>query len=282
MSDPIGTEAPAASTEAPAPSGPEITQEPTASEGGGGNPAWDTVRTKLDPISFSKIEEDLKNWDKSAETRISSVNQQLKAYSDLGTPDQLKTYAELARRIDTEPEVIHEALGNFLKDNGRMPETKKELTDAVEGVESENPPEENPELAAIKAGQEKIENFLYQQAQAQQLEAADKELATEIDTLKTAHAELDERDVQNILQRAAFIAQTTNKIPTLEEVAVEYIEKDRNRILSTPRPGDSAPRLVPTTGGTPPVNKEQQFDSGSASREDIQNLIAGLVTRDRK
>lgn len=278
MSDPIGTEAPA---EQPASSGPEITQEPIPSEGGGGNPAWDTVRTKLDPISFSKIEPDLKDWDKSAETRISSVNQQLKAYSDLGTPDQLKTYAELARRIDTEPEVIHEALGKFLQANGRMPETQKELTDAVDEVEGD-PTEENPELAAIRAGQEKIENFLVQQAQAQQLEAADRELATEIDTLKTAHAELDDRDVQNILQRAAFLAQTTNKIPTLEDVAVEYIEKDRNRILSIQRPGDSAPRLVPTTGGTPPVNQQQQFDAGAASREDVQALIAGLVTRDRK
>lgn len=280
MSDPIGTEAPA---EQPESSGPEVdAPEPTAPEGGGGNPAWDTVRTKLDPISFSKIEEDLKNWDKNAETRISSVNQQLRAYSELGTPEQLKQYADLARRIDTEPEKIHEALGNFLRENGRLPETKKELTDAVADAENEDPEApENPELAAIRQGQEEIRDFFLAQQEAQAVEAAEKELATEVDNMKAAHPELDERDIENILQRAAFLIQTTNKNKPLEELAVEYIEKDRNRILNTPRPGDSAPRLVPTTGGTPQP-PSQQFDAGAASREDVQALIAGLVSRDRK
>ena len=278
MSDPIGTEE--VTSPEGTPSGPEVTQQEPAPEGGG-NPAWETVRSKLDPISFSKIEEDLKGWDKSAETRISSVKQQLSAYSELGTPEQLKSYATLAQRIDTEPEVIHQALGDFLRKNGRLPETNKELTDAVDQVEDENAPEENPELAAIKAGQEEIKNFLAQQEEARAVAAAEEELATEITTLQEAHPELDERDVQNVLQRAAFIAQTTNKIPTLEEVAVEYIEKDRNRILSTQRPGDSAPKLVPTGGGAPST-QQQQVSMGKMPREDVQNLIAGLVTKDRK
>lgn len=269
--------------EAVEPTGPAEDQgKETATPEGGVNPHWEPLRSKLDPISFSKIEEDLKNWDKSADTRISSVNQQLRAYSELGTPEQLQSYATLAQRIDSEPEVIHKALGEFLQKTGRMPETQKELQAAVDNVEEEaEKPEENPELAELRAGQEQITQFLQAQAQAQQEAEADAALDTEIKQLKETHPELLDEDIQEVLQRAAFIASSSNKVPKLADVATDYIENVRNRILNTPRPGDSAPRLVPPTGGAPSTNA-QQWDSGKASRDEIQNLIAGLVTRDRK
>jgi hypothetical protein len=128
------------------------TTEQQATGDSGGNPAWDSLRSKLDPVSFHNIQEDLKNFDKNAESRISSLNQQLKQYNELGSPEQLQNYATIAQRLDTEPEVIYNALGEFLKQNGRLPNTEKELQEAVDEEEATNESEVTCRSTACTVG----------------------------------------------------------------------------------------------------------------------------------
>jgi len=186
-------------------SGPVETAE-TAPEvdASGGNPAWESLRTKLDPVSFHAIQDDLKNFDKNAESRISSLNQQLKQYSELGSPEDLQNYASIAQRLDTEPETIYSALGEFLKQNGRMPETEKELQDAVDEEESTEDEEvQDPRLAQLEQQQQQMQQFLEQQEQVRVQQEADSALEQEINSLKQANPEFSEEDVQEILMRAA-------------------------------------------------------------------------------
>jgi len=262
-------------------SGPVDTAE-TAPEvdASGGNPAWESLRTKLDPVSFHAIQDDLKNFDKNAESRISSLNQQLKQYSELGSPEDLQNYASIAQRLDTEPETIYSALGEFLKQNGRMPETEKELQDAVDEEESTEDEEvQDPRLAQLEQQQQQMQQFLEQQEQVRVQQEADSALEQEINSLKQANPEFSEEDVQEILMRAAFQLQSTGKSTKLEDVAKNYVEKTVNRIRAVPRPGDSAPRLLPTSGGMP--QQQENKPLGKMSRDDVQSLIAASISSGR-
>ena len=282
MDETTGTET-EISTEVQDSSGPvgETTEQAPA-EDSGGNPAWDSLRSKLDPVSFHNIQEDLKNFDKNAESRISSLNQQLKQYNELGSPEQLQNYAAIAQRLDTEPEVIYNALGEFLRQNGRLPETAQEMQDAVDEEEATNENDEapvDPRLAQLEQQTQQMQEFLAQQEQIRIQQEADVALGQEIDELKAAHPDFTEDDVREVLMRAAFQLQSSGKAAKLADVAQEYIDKTVNRIRAVPRPGDSAPRLLPTSGGMP--GGQQAKPLGKLSRSDVQSLIASSIEQGR-
>ena len=282
MDETTGTET-ETSTEVVDSSGPvEETTEQQTSGDTGGNPAWDSLRSKLDPVSFHNIQDDLKNFDKNAESRISSLNQQLKQYNELGSPEQLQNYAAIAQRLDTEPEVIYNALGEFLKQNGRLPETQQEMQDAVDEEEATSGNDEapvDPRLAQLEQQTQQMQEFLSQQEQMRIQQEADVVLGQEIDELKQAHPDFTEDDVREVLMRAAFQLQSSGKAAKLSDVAQEYVDKTVNRIRAVPRPGDSAPRLLPTSGGMP--GGQQAKPLGQLSRNDIQSLIASSIEQSR-
>ena len=258
------------------------TTEQQSSGDSGGNPAWDSLRSKLDPVSFHSIQDDLKNFDKNAESRISSLNQQLKEYNELGSPEQLQNYATIAQRLDTEPEIIYNALGEFLKQNGRMPETEAELQDAVDEEEATSENGEapvDPRFAQLEQQQQQMQAFLDQQEQTRIQQEADTALEQEIGELKKAHPDFTEDDVREVLMRAAFQLQSSGKAGKLSDVAQEYVDKTVNRIRAVPRPGDSAPRLLPTSGGVP--GGQQATPLGKLSRSDVQSLIASSLEQGR-
>ena len=282
MDETTGTET-ETSTEVVDSSGPvgETTEQQTSGDTGG-NPAWDSLRSKLDPVSFHNIQDDLKNFDKNAESRISSLNQQLKQYNELGSPEQLQNYAAIAQRLDTEPEVIYNALGEFLKQNGRLPETQQEMQDAVDEEEATSGNDEapvDPRLAQLEQQTQQMQEFLSQQEQMRIQQEADVVLGQEIDELKQAHPDFSEDDVREVLMRAAFQLQSSGKAAKLSDVAQEYVDKTVNRIRAVPRPGDSAPRLLPTSGGMP--GGQQAKPLGKLSRNDIQSLIASSIEQGR-
>jgi len=281
MDEAAGTEV-ETSTEVQEPSGPVETAEPAVdADSSSVNPAWESVRTKLDPVSFHAIEDELKKWDKSAESRISSLNQQLKQYNELGSPEQLQTYASIAQKLDTEPETVYNALGEFLKQNGRLPETEKEMQDAVddqeENDETENPLD--PRIAQLEQQQQQLQEFLAQQEQMKIQQEADQALDQEIQELKQQMPDFTDDDVKEVLMRAAFQLQSGNQNVKLADVAQEYMDKTVNRIRAVPRPGDSAPRLLPTSGGVP--NGQQQTPLGKMSRTDVQDYIAASLQQGR-
>jgi len=282
MDETTGTEVDV-STETIESSGPvEETTEQQTSGDAGGNPAWDSLRSKLDPVSFHSIQEDLKNFDKNAESRISSLNQQLKQYNELGSPEQLQNYASIAQRLDTEPEVIYNALGEFLKQNGRLPNTETELQNAVDEEEATNESDESftdPRLAQLEQQQQMMQEFLAQQETQRIQQEADSALEQEINELKNVHPDFSEDDVREVLMRAAFQLQSSGKAAKLSDVAQEYVDKTVNRIRAVPRPGDSAPRLLPTSGGVPAGQQAKPL--GKLSRDDVQNLIASSIQQGR-
>jgi hypothetical protein len=260
--------------------------EPTASTEAGVNPAWEGISSKLDPISFHAIQDDLKAMDAAAQKRIESQNAQYAPYKqfvDAGaTPEDITAALNIAQQINSNPEAIYQALESFLTDNGRLP-SKKELAQEVKENEAEaqgQQPVEDPRIQQIEAQQQQIAEYFQQQQHAQAVAQADAELQQETTTLQTAHPELSREDLQEIIGRAAFVAQTTGQIPSLEEVYGGWFTGLRNRILTTPRPGDSAPRLLPS-GGAIPSNIPQK-SLGELSRQETQDLVSSILIANKQ
>jgi hypothetical protein len=245
------------------------------SEGTGTNPSWEPIRSALGP-SFQLVEPHLREFDKQAEKRISSLNSQLKEYSSLGSPEEIRSYATLAQRLDTEPEVIYQALGQFLQQNGRLPQTEGEMQEAVDDVEDDD--YTDPRLAELEAQQEQMRQFLEAQEQERIEKEADASLDQELSALRQAHPDFSDDDIREILQRAAFLGMN-GQDPNLENVAQEYIEKVVNRIRNVQRPGDSAPRLIPTAGGVPTGAPPQSL--GQLPKGSVQDLVASYLTQGR-
>ena len=86
-------------------------------------------------------------------------------------------------------------------------------------------------------------------------------------------------DMQEIIRTAAFLSSQSDKVVPLS-VAADQFDALRERILTTPRPGDSAPKLLPTSGGSP--SAQQNKSVGALSRNETQDLIAAFLSQSNK
>lgn len=260
---------------------PEAT--PEQKEAPKGNPAFESIRSQLDPISYSRIEGELKKFDQSAQQRVQASNEALKpwkAFADQGiTPDAVQNALRISHSLDENPAEVYKYLGDFLQQTGRMP-TNAEVKAASDAGEIGNDPENpqtDPRIDELAEQQEQMRQFLANQQQQAVQHEADVALDNEISAFKTAHPDVTAADVQEILGRAAFVAQQNlsagkQEIPSLEEVYTGWFSDLRNRFLSTPRPGDSAPKLLPTSGGMP--SNAPAVGLGQMSRQQVQDFIA--------
>lgn len=259
--------------------------EAPESEAPKGNPAWEEFRSQLDPISFSKIEPILAKQDQSVQQRIQSTNasyEPWKALADQGvTPETVNYALGVMQYVDENPVELFEYLEKFLNDTGRMP-SREEVQDASAAGEigEEEAPQYDPRIDELAQQQEQMREFLeYQQQQAEAHEA-EVALDNEISAFKTAHADVSDADLKEILGRTALIAQQNfaqgkQDIPSLEEVYSGWFTELRTRLLSSPRPGDSAPKLLPTSGGLPSSAPAKGL--GQMSRQDVQDFIASAI-----
>jgi len=189
------------------------------------------------------------------------------------TPEQIQQSLLIANKLNEDPVAIHEALGNFLRENGRLP-NKQELQEQVDEDASDEEGDD-PRLSQLEQQQQQMAQFLQQQQEQQQIAQASAELDQEVEAMKKAHPDFQAEDIQEVMQRAALKAQVTGEVPPLEAMAAEYIGL-RNRILTTPRAADSAPRLLPTGGGVAQATAGQK-SLGQLDKNETQNLVAQML-----
>lgn len=264
----------------------------------GGNPAWASLREELDPLSFSRIEPHLKNWDAGVNQRFEKLNEEFGWAREIAkagrTPDFVQTSLQLADQINTDPLGAYQRIQQYLQQTGQLPPEVQQAV-AEQQAQGQQAPGENPENAeyvdpqfqalqeqqqALQQQQEQMRVFLEEQARADMDRQADSSVDSEIQQLKAAHPEYSEQDIGEIIQRALIIGQKTGAVPTLEEADADY-QALRNRLLSTPRAGASAPQLIPTGGGTSTPSAQGQASLGSLSNEQTQDLIAGLLQQNQ-
>lgn len=236
-----------------------------------GNPAWETYRSKLGDNFFKLIEKDLAEDDRRAQTRISEANAKAKQYEEFGTPDDIRAARQLAQQVGTDPKGVYERLGDWLRQNGQL-EAAAAADAQAEALDDEEDSEDtDPRLAELQQGQQQIQEFLAQQQRQAAIEQTTAEFQTQMKDIRGKNEWMSEDDENEILSRALANAQTSDKDVDLGEAAEQYISL-RTRFLTTPRPGDSAPRLVPSGGGAPA--RSSGFDFNSASKEDRAKYVA--------
>lgn len=263
---------------------PAGTQEQQA--GSGGNPAWAPLKEKLG-LNFGLVENDLKEMDRAAQARIESVNKQyepFKALVDQGyTLTDIQRSLQIAQEIEADPLAFNTKYQEYLRVTGRMPETPgevlqaEELADDAENGETPTDLSNDPALQQLRQEQANMRAWVEQQQREQLVSQESIKLDAETVAFKAAHPELAEEDVKDIIRQAAAIAVTTGKVPSLEEAGQSFIAT-RNRILSQPRAGDSAPRLLPTSGGVPAADGQRK-SLGELSSDETADLFAGLISK---
>ena len=254
--------------------GGDFSQEATGPEENSGfNPAWEPIKEKLGDAAFQLIQPELSKWDQGVNKRFETINEQFAPYKELGSPEELSNYRQIVEQMDSNPEAMYEALGTFLQENGRMP-SKAEAQDIADEIDEESGPVD-PRIDELAKGQEQIRQFLESQQEAEIQAQAESELNQEISDLES-QGKYSKDDMQEIIRTAAFLSSQSDKIVPLS-VAAEQFDALRERILTQPRPGDSAPRLLPTSGGN--ASSLQNKTMGQMSRNETQDLIAAVLSQ---
>lgn len=249
------------------------------------NPFWGDVEKLTGPNVYKLIQPHLAKADTEARNRISALNQSFapwKQFADQGiAPEHVQQAMGVVQRLNdpTGQVEIFESLQTFLEREGRLP-NQKELADEVEANDDEEEvdPREQ-QLQQLQEQQQLIAQFLQQQHLHEQQQAASQEadswLGEELDRLTKAHPDLGKEDLQEIVRIAAFQVQQTGKAPENFDGAVAQYAAMRDRIRTTPRPGQLAPRVPSGPGGGTP--SAGGVDPSTLSKDQRRELVANML-----
>lgn len=269
------TESPELTTEAP--------QDHSTEEQA--NPFWGEVEKLTGPNVYQLIKPHLAKADTEARQRVEAVNQSYapwKSFADQGIqPQQVQQAIAVVKQLNESPEQVFESLRSFLEREGRMPsqaELKKEVQEDTEEVDPRD-----EQLQTLAEQQRLIAEFLQnQQLQGQQQAAAqeaDTWLETEVSKLKDPKRGFDDSDIKEIVRIAAFQAQQSGQDPdSLAAAEAQYVAM-RDRIRTTPRPGQVAPRLPSGPGGGTP--QQQAVDPSTLTKDQRRELVAQMLQQNR-
>lgn len=282
MSDIAGQESTSeyteAATEAPAES---IQTEDHSTEQQPSNPFWGEVEKLTGPNVYKLIQPHLAKADTEARQRVESVNQSYAPWKQLVdqgiTPEHVMQSIGVVRQLnDPQGQLqIYESLRNFLRENGRLPD-QQELQ---EQVEEDTDPENDPRFDNLAKQQQAIVQFLQAQQQREQQAQIDQEADAWADNewkrVTQAHPELSREDLADVAQ---ILAAQTNRgeEPNLDN-AVAAFSAMRDRIRTTPRPGQNAPRIPSGVGGGTPQGGA--IDPSNLSKDQRRELVAQMLQR---
>lgn len=266
------------STEAPAEKQDHSTGNETEA-----NPFWGEVEKITGPNVYKLIQPHLAKADTAARQRVEAVNQSYAPWKELVdqgiTPQHVQQALGVVHQLNSAPEQVYESLRSFLEREGRMP-SQAELKQEVIEDESENEGQNDPRDQKIQELQEQLQQFqgfVTGQFTAQQQQAAAQEadawLEAEIGRLSDPKNGYDQADIQEIVRIAAFQSQTSGQEPNLDAAAAQF-NAMRDRIRTTPRPGQTAPRLPMGPGGGSP---QGQVDLSSLTKDQRRELVANML-----
>lgn len=288
MSDIAGQESTSTEqyTEAPATeSAPIETQDHSTAPASESNPFWGEVEKKVGPNVWQLIKPDLDKADTAARQRVEAVNQSYAPWKALAdqriTPEQVMQSIGVVRQLnDPQGQLqIFESLQNFLRENGRLPD-QQELQEQVE--EDAEDGSQDPRYDALAQQNQAIMQFLQQRQQMEQQQAAAHEADTWLDSERTRLQSkgYDEEDIKEIVRIAAASLGADGRVPDNFDAAAAHFDALRDRIRTTPRPGQLAPRLPSGPGGGTPQGGA--IDPSSLTKDQRRELVAAMLQRGKQ
>lgn len=248
------------------------------------NPFWGEVEKKVGPNVWQLIKPDLDKADLEARQRVESVNKSYapwKSFVDQGiTPDHVSQSMGVVRQLnDPQGQLqVFESLQKFLRENGRLPD-KQELQEQVEEDGDEG---EDPRYSALAQQNHAIMEFLSQRQQQEVQQVADREADSWLDGEHTRLKSkgYDEADIKEIVRIAASSIGANGQVPDNFDAAAAHFDALRDRLLTTPRPGQLAPRLPSGPGGGTP--NAGAVDPSNLTKDQRRELVAAMIARGKQ
>jgi hypothetical protein len=232
------------------------------------NTAWDSLLSVVPEQLHSQVKPILQEWDANFTKGVQKVHDTYgpyKEYLDNGvTPDQINYGLNTLRAIEERPGEVMNAIREYAKANNMTIQEAAE--EVLDGGEDDGEGEElSPELQKIADLENQlatVSQFLVQQQQSVESEAADEELTNELATLKQEHGDFDE---QWVLMKAI-----TDPDKPLEHFVKEYKEFVNGILSNARKPG---PKVL-GGGGAAPNNQISPREMNDSQR---RSYIAKLL-----
>ncbi|MFE1914980.1 hypothetical protein [Streptomyces anandii] len=241
----------------------------------GPNPAWEPVLSLLPEQFHSVVTPHFQEWDKSAQSRIESVNQQLsqfepyKAFAEHGiTSDEIEQGLRLMYEINNNPQNVYNALQEAYKFGA--PATPVANPGNDDGEEGENPLANIPPEILSQLGEQgdllkTVAQMVLNDATAKRDAAADKELDDELNGLREKIGDYDERYVLSLMQNGM----------SAEEAGQAFVELKQSL---APKP--FAPSVLgAANGGAGAGVPSNQIDVTKLSSKDTRGLVAQMLAQ---
>jgi len=270
----------------------EETEDVDTSSGGETPFGYQAILEKLDEFSQQKIRDDLAEMDQNATKRIESVNASYapwKPVADAGiSPDDVAVAVQIITELNENPAEFYRKLQDHLKSEGKLPtaENIQEAAAAVAGGDDVTETPEDPQISALRAKLEAIDQREQEREASQQRAVVESQIRQELDghvaQVKQAHPDYSAEDFSQIygiadVRNRALAANGKQEVFTVLQAADEF-EALRQRILSTPRPGRNAPKLTPV-GGNAAIDTESRKASDIPAKEFAAEMADLLNSR---
>lgn len=219
------------------------------------NPAWGSWVSELPTEFQSRVKPHLQEWDKSYQ----ELSQKYAPFKDY-TPEKVTEYHNLYTSIEKDPVAFYSRLQEALRNGNMLPAEAQAAVQAIETQQSNDPAEEEEDprikklqdqLDALQQPVQQQQQWLAEQANNRQIEEFGRQIDGDIQKLRATHGSFDELEV---LRRAEANLQMGR--PFGVDVAFKEMQEYNQKILSQPRPGAGAPRVLNpnSAGGVPPTN----------------------------
>jgi hypothetical protein len=246
-------------------------------QGGGENPAWAPFKEQLGEVPYRLIQPTLAEMDKKANERFEAIHKEyepLKGFSDLGvTPDQVRQQQQIIDLLNNDPLTFYNMLGQNPQIAAALQQGTEEPVEEQPGDEDPFDLAQHPQFQALQQQNQQMMQMLQERQQQEQAQQMDQQIETEMSDVFGKHPDLNEQDQrQAIIVWSNMVQMDPNA--TLDQ-AVEQVAGYKQSILSTPRPGASAPQVMPTNGSSPSPNSNAQM--GAMSNKDTRNLVQQML-----
>lgn len=262
------------------------------------NPAWSTLKDILPREFHGQVDPILSKWDQDVQARFQTNAAKVReeyakydAYEPIvqqGIPaDQLLASHNIISQMNANPVQFFERFKAVLIQQGLYTEAAK-VQDHIEDITDENTLGHDPRFDQLAQQQQQLaaqQQQFFQTVEQQRIAALesetdariDQQIASDFDSLESQVGKLPE-DVRDMVIDQSLLLMNKLGRPVSVREGYQEVVRIRERMLSTPRPGQLAPRVVPTGGGFP---AQQADPNAHKTREGRLAAMQQIIERDR-
>jgi hypothetical protein len=228
---------------------------------GGGHPAWQEILDAIPASLRDNVRPQLEAWDKGVQEKISKVHSEYEPFKPfVGTvtdQESVQNALTLYNLLSTDPERVYKELATAYG-YGATEQGQAKVNPVVDSEEEIDLSStiEDPRIAALQKQQDAIMASMEASKAAEDQRNADLWIDSQLTVAKIKFQEagvpFDDTTGSLLLTAAANKNSDGKMSPEIAfNSAITDVLNFANSIRTAPRPGDSAPKVVPTGGGVP-------------------------------